>query len=109
MWDPPGPDTTSLNNEYVALTNTSSVPVRTGDVVVEVWPWVYELPPDHVLAPGETVRIYGGHGGNDRLDRYLGSPIPPLHNDGGEVVVRTYDAVVLDCFRWGDGRCPSYG
>jgi hypothetical protein len=24
-------------------------------------------------------------------------------------VVRTYDAVVLDCFRWGDGRCPSYG
>ena len=109
MWDPPGPDTKSLNNEYVALTNRGTAPVRTGDLVVEVWPWVYELPPDHVLAPGETVRIYGGSGGNDRLDRYLGSPIPPLHNDGGEVVVRTYDAVVLDCYRWGKGHCPSYG
>ena len=65
--DPDGPDANSLNGEYVALTNSGPLPVRTGDLVVEIWPWVYELPPDHVLEPGETVRIHGGSGQNDRL------------------------------------------
>ena len=107
--DPPGADANALNGEYVALTNSGSAPVRTGDLVVEVWPWVYELPADHVLQPGETVSIHAGRGSSDRLQRYLGAPNPPLRNDGGQVVLRTYDAVVLDCFRWGSGRCPTYG
>lgn len=107
--DPPGPEYLALNSEYVDVTNTGSTPVRTGDTVLEIWPWVYEFPGDHVLAPGETVRLHGGAGQDDRLSRYLDAVNPPLRNDGGEVVLRTYDAIVLDCFAWGDGRCPRYG
>ena len=107
--DPDGPDDRALNGEYVAITNSGPSQVRSGDLVVEIWPWVYELPPEHVLDPGETVVIHGGNGPNDRLQRYLGAVNPPLRNLGGQVVLRTYDGIVLDCDRWGSGRCPSYG
>jgi endonuclease YncB( thermonuclease family) len=107
MVDPPGQDYQALNSEYVALTNSGTAPVRTGDMVVEIWPWVYELPADHVLHPGETVRIHGGAGRDERLTRYLDAANPPLRNNGGQVVLRTYDAIVVDCHAWGSGRCPT--
>jgi endonuclease YncB( thermonuclease family) len=107
--DPDGQDSRALNGEYVALTNSGALPARTGDLVVEIWPWVYELPAEHVLGPGETVMIHGGSGHNDRLHRFLQAENPPLRNIGGQVVLRTYDAIVIDCFRWGAGRCPQYG
>lgn len=103
--DPGGP----LNGEYVAITNSGPSQVRSGDLVVEIWPWVYELPSDHVLDPGETVVIHGGSGRNERLRRFLGAVNPPLRTLGGQVVLRTYDAILLDCHRWGGGRCPTYG
>lgn len=106
--DPPGSENTALNSEYFALTNSGTVPVRTGDVVVEIWPWVYEFPAEHMLGPGETVRISGGAGNDERLRRYLDAAAPPLRNNAGQIVLRTYDAVVLDCYKWGDGRCPTY-
>jgi len=107
--DPDGPDDRALNGEYVAITNTGPSQVRSGDLVVEIWPWVYELPADHLLDPGETVVIHGGSGQNERLRRFLGAVNPPLRNLGGQVVLRTYDGIVLDCDRWGSGRCPTYG
>lgn len=107
MVDPPGSEYLALNTEYIDVTNVGSAPVRTGDVVVQVSPWVYEFPPDHVLAPGETVRIRGGAGSDERLTRYLDARNTPLPNEGGRVVLRTYDSRVLDCFAWGGVRCPS--
>ena len=107
--DPPGEDYLALNTEFVALTNSGTVPVRTGDMVVEIWPWVYEFPSEHMLQPGETVRIHGGRGQDDRLHRFLDAGNPPLRNTGGQVVLRTYDAIVLDCHSWGTGRCPKIG
>ena len=107
--DPPGQELYALNSEYVDVTNAGNVPVRTGDTVIEIWPWVYEFPGEHVLAPGETTRLYGGHGADDRLSRYLDAVNPPLRNLAGQVVLRTYDAVVLDCYSWGGGKCPHYG
>lgn len=107
--DPPGEESFALNSEYVAITNSGTLPVRSGDTVVEIWPWVYELPSDHVLQPGETVRIHGGAGSDDRLHRYLDAENPPLRNTGGQVVLRTYDAIVLDCQSWGTGKCPKIG
>jgi endonuclease YncB( thermonuclease family) len=109
MVDPPGEDYLALNSEYVAITNSGNVPVRTGDTVVEIWPWVYEFPAGHVLDPGETVRVHGGKGQDERLRRHLGAVNPPLRNTGGQVVLRTYDAIVLDCHSWGTGRCPRAG
>lgn len=108
MYDPPGSEAYALNSEYVAVTNAGDVPVRTGDTVVEIWPWVFEFPADHVLAPGETVRIHGGAGQDEHLHRYLDAVNPPLRNLAGQVVLRSYDAIVLDCVAWGSGRCPSY-
>lgn len=106
--DPPGQDGFALNSEFVDVTNTSAVPIRTGDTVVEIWPWVYEFPGEHVLQPGETVRLHGGKGDDERLKRYLGAVNPPLRNLAGQVVLRTYDAIVLDCVSWGEGKCPNY-
>ncbi|MBA2769011.1 MAG: hypothetical protein H0U35_07780, partial [Sporichthyaceae bacterium] len=76
------------------------------DMVVEVSPWVHEFPPDHVLLPGETVRVHGGAGEDDRLVRHLDARNPILPDDGGRVVLRTYDAVVVDCYTWGGLSCP---
>lgn len=104
--DPPGPDASALNGEVIALTNTGNTPIRTGDVVVEVSPWVYEFPPDHVLEPGETVRILGGSGDDDRLTKHLDAKNPVLSNEGARVLVRTYDSIVIDCQSWGGVSCP---
>ena len=68
----------------------------------------YGMTADHVLAPGETVRIHGGAGQDEHLRRYLDAVNPPLRNLAGQVVLRSYDAIVLDCVAWGSGRCPSY-
>ena len=104
--DPPGTEFYDLNLEYVALTNRGSTPIRTGDMVLEVWPWVYEFPTGHFLDPGETMRVYGGAGTDDRLTRYIDAKVPILPNDGGRVLLRTYDAVVVECQAWGTGSCP---
>lgn len=105
--DPPGPEYLYLNTEEIAVTNNGSVPIRTGDMVIEVSPWVYEFPPDHVLDPGETVRLLGGSGTDDRLTFHLDARNPPLPNEGGRVILRTFDSVVVDCYAWGSERCPS--
>jgi endonuclease YncB( thermonuclease family) len=107
MVDPPGSELQSLNSEYVKVTNRGTVPVRTGDMVLEVKPYVYEFPTDHWLQPGETMVVRAGGGDEDRLERHLDARVPPLANDGGRVFLRTYDAIVVDCVSWGKGRCPA--
>jgi hypothetical protein len=107
MVDPPGSELKALNSEYVKITNRGSVPVRTGDMVLEVKPYVYEFPTDHWLQPGETMVVRAGGGDEDRLQRHLDARVPPLANEGGRVFLRTYDAVVVDCVSWGKGRCPA--
>lgn len=107
--DPPGSEWKNLNSEEIAITNRGNVPLRTGDMVVEVSPWVFEFPPNHVLNPGETVKILGGGGADDRLSFHLDARVEPLPNAGGRVILRTFDAVVVDCFAWGTARCPPRG
>jgi micrococcal nuclease len=99
--------TTRLNSETIQLTNVGSAPVLTADLVIEVSPWVYEFPPDHLLNPGETVVVRGGAGQDDRLNRFLDARNPPLPDGGGRVLVRTFDSVIVDCFSWGTGGCPA--
>jgi hypothetical protein len=106
MVSPPGPEGRAHNTEYVRITNTGSAPVRTGDMVLEVKPFVYEFPTDHFLHPGETLTVYGGRGDESRLARHIDARVPIFPDDGGRVVLRTYDAIVVDCFAWGSGRCP---
>lgn len=107
MYDPPGPDSVDLNAEYVAITNRGNVPVRTGDIVLEVAFYHYELPTDHFLEPGETMIVRGGKGEATRLNRHIGAVTAALVNEGGRVLLRTYDAIVVDCVAWGTGRCPA--
>jgi endonuclease YncB( thermonuclease family) len=107
MVDPPGSELKALNSEYVKITNRGTVPVRTGDMVLEVKPYVYEFPTDHWLQPGETMVVRAGGGDETRLDRHLDARVPPLSNEGGRVFLRTYDAIVVDCVSWGKGRCPA--
>jgi endonuclease YncB( thermonuclease family) len=104
--DPPGPDSTNVNGEVVRITNDGTTAQRIGDYVLEEWPFVYEFRPGDWLAPGASMTVHAGRGVNDSDTRFLGAPIPPLKNDGGRVLLRTYDAVVIDCAQWGSGRCP---
>ena len=104
-YDPPGPD--SANGEYIAITNRGNSPVRTGDLVLEVRPYDYELPADHYLEPGETLTLRVGQGDDTRLTRHFNSRAPALIQSGGRALLRTYDAIVIDCFAWGAQRCPA--
>jgi endonuclease YncB( thermonuclease family) len=105
--DPPGPDSDDVNGERIGLTNVGSRIIRTGKLVIDAHPYVYELPPKHRLKPGETLTIHAGKGKDSRLQRYIGSSKPILNNAGDRVLVRTYDAIVVACEDWGSGRrCP---
>ena len=105
--DPDGNEGYALNTEWVEITNQGTVPVQTGSLVLEEWPYIYEFPPDHWLAPGETMRVSSGSGDDTRLSRHLKARVPPLDNFTGRVLLRTYDAITVDCFSWGKARCPD--
>jgi endonuclease YncB( thermonuclease family) len=107
MWNPPGNEADNLNSEYVNITNSANAPIRFGDTVLEIYPWVLEFPTDLFLNPGETITVHAGHGPDSRLDKFMGARVPPLQDFGGRVLLRTYDAVVIDCFAWGHGHCPA--
>jgi hypothetical protein len=92
--------------EYVKVTNTGTAAVRTGDYVLELWPYVMEFPTNHWLDPGETMTIYSGQGTDSHDVRYIHSPGYVLMNSGGRALLRTYNAIVVDCVRWGSGSCP---
>ena len=104
--DPPGPDSENVNGEVVRITNSGSVPVDLEDYVLEEFPFIYEFKVGDWLAPGATMTVHGGRGNDDADTRFLGAPLPPLHNDGGRVLLRTWNAIVVDCARWGSGHCP---
>jgi endonuclease YncB( thermonuclease family) len=104
--DPPGPDSQNVNGEVVRITNSGSTPVNLEDYVLEEFPFIYEFKVGDMLAPGTSMTVRAGHGSNDSNTRFLGAPVPPLHNDGGRVLLRTWNAIVVDCARWGSGRCP---
>ncbi|MGZ4639410.1 MAG: lamin tail domain-containing protein [Actinomycetes bacterium] len=101
------PTGTDVNGEMVSLTNQGAAPVSLGDTVLEMWPHVYEFPPTQQLQPGETLTVHAGRGTNSALTRYVGSPRYFLPNSGGRILLRTYDAIVIDCVAWGSGRCPA--
>ena len=106
--DPPGIDEKHLNTEHLTLTNTGSAPVRLGDYVLEVAWYVHEFGPDRWLDPGQSVTVYSGDGHSGGSREYLHARgAAPLVNTGTRVLLRTYDAIVLDCRSWGAGkRCP---
>ena len=104
--DPPGNEGYALNTEYVEITNRGAVPFQTGGLVLEEFPYIYEFPADHWLQPGETVRVSSGSGDDTRLSRHLKAKVPPMHNDTGRLLLRTYDAIVVDCVAWGKANCP---
>jgi endonuclease YncB( thermonuclease family) len=107
--DGPGVDEQNLNGEHLTLTNTGAVPVRLGDYVLEVAWLVHEFGPGRWLGPGESVTVYSGDGNSGGDSEYLqATGVAPLRNAGARVLLRTYDAVVLDCRSWGDAqRCPG--
>jgi endonuclease YncB( thermonuclease family) len=106
MVDPPGPDSADLNSEYVTVTNEGATPTLLGDYVLEVFPFVYEFPATKWLDPGQSVTVHGGSGRDDASATFLHAAVPPLVNTGGRVLLRTYDAIVVDCYDWGSGHCP---
>ena len=104
-YDPPGSEAADLNTEWFEITNSGPDPINTGDVVVEIWPYVYEFPPAHTLQSGESVTFYSGDGSNTRLARYLDAGGPVLSNPGDKITVRTFDGIQIDCAAWGDQSC----
>jgi len=106
-YDPDGYDAEHVNGEWVSFKNVGEEPVRTGNLVFENSPYVYELPVGHVLDPGETLRIRAGKGADTHNVRYLGSDKPIMVNTGDRVFVRTFNGIVIDCVAWGSASCPQ--
>lgn len=106
--DGPGIDEQNMNGEHLTLTNTGNVPVRLGDYVLEVAWLVHEFGPNRWIDPGQSVTVYSGEGDSGGSSEYLHAKgVAPLRNAGARVLLRTYDAIVLDCRSWGDApRCP---
>lgn len=104
--DPEGNEYKDRNLEYVRITNSGPTQIRTSDFVVELDPYVFEFPVDHTLEPGETVTIRPGEGTSERLVQYMSVGDPPLNDDSDRIVLRTYDARIVDCVAWGSERCP---
>lgn len=107
VWDPDGWGEDELRGEVIRIKNTSaSRTIDTGNLVFEVRPYVYELPPKHRLGPGETLEIRMRSGKDAPNVRHLGATAAYLNNDGDRVLVRTYDGIVIDCGYWGGTACP---
>ena len=108
LTDAPGVDEQNLNGEHFTLTNTGAAPVRLGDFVVEVAWLVHEFGPNRWLDPGQSVTVYSGEGDSSGGQEYLHAKgAAPLRTAGARVLLRTYDAIVLDCRSYGDAPpCP---
>lgn len=99
--------------EFVELTNTSTVAVNVGRLVIDIAPWTVELPPTLTLQPDDRIVVWSGDGTYNKQtgavtthNFYLkATDYPPLTNPGDRVVMRTYHGHIAYCYSWGNVSC----
>jgi hypothetical protein len=109
-YNSPGSDTgsnTSLNAEYVRLTNKRSYSIN-----LKYWTLrdlqghVYTFAGDFRLAPGASVYVHTGKGTNTNTHRYWGKSWYVWNNTGDKATVRNAAGTTIDTCSW--GRTGSY-
>ena len=115
VYNSPGADTgsnTSLNAEYVRLTNKT-----TGTIDLKNWTirdaaeHVYRISSTHLLRAGKTLYLHTGTGTNGRPDsahRYWGSTGYIWNNGGDTAILRTSSNRTIDSCKWGAGSGTTY-
>ena len=93
FFDAPGVDTnptnSSLNAEFVALKNVTSLPVvMTGWTLVDAQSHSFTFPAGFSLAAGKTVRVHTGKGTNSGTDLYFRSGSFIWNNTGDTATLR---------------------
>lgn len=102
--DPAGTDTAA--REYVEVRNSASAPAALGGYRL-LWPaGAYEFPPALVLPARTTLRLVIGAGSDRKYTLHAGSSTS-LPNDGGAILLRNVNSAIVDCRRYGNGRCPT--
>ena len=95
----------ATHDETVTVTNVGESTVDlTGDVV-QTSAARHEFETGATLAPGESIVVHCDLGGRDTsTNAYFGARSTPMLSDaGGEVWLRTADAITMSMGRWGNG------
>jgi hypothetical protein len=115
VYNSPGADTgsnTSLNGEYVRLTNRTT---RTIDLrnwtVRDAAGHIYRISSTHLLRAGKTLYLHTGKGTNGRPDsahRYWGRTGYIWNNGGDTAILRTSSNRTIDSCKWAAGTGTTY-
>jgi endonuclease YncB( thermonuclease family) len=94
--------------EYVSVRNTSADPLDLEGYEITTQYRYYPFPPDSVIQPGETMRVYvNGSPANDtRLVKRWGLSGNVLRLTNGVVRVKTFSDIVVGCYAFDGGSCP---
>ncbi|WP_320067712.1 lamin tail domain-containing protein [Micromonospora sp. RTGN7] len=103
-YNSPGTDNrsnSSLNAEYVKLTNRRSAAVNLKSWTVrDKSSHVYKFAGDFRLAAGASVYLHTGKGTNTATHRYWGSGAYIWNNDGDTAYVRNVAGTLIDSCSW---------
>jgi hypothetical protein len=115
VYNSPGTDTgsnTSLNGEYVRLTNKTK---RTIDLknwtVRDAAGNIHRISSTHLLGAGKTLYLHTGKGTNGRPDsahRYWNRTGYVWNNGGDTAILRTGSNRTIDSCKWGAGTGTTY-
>jgi hypothetical protein len=115
VYNSPGTDTgsnTSLNGEYVRLTNKTT---RTIDLknwtIRDAAGHIYLISTSQLLRAGKTLYLHTGKGTNGRPDsahRYWGRTGYIWNNGGDTSILRTSSNRTIDSCNWGTGSGTTY-
>ncbi|MFC4148583.1 lamin tail domain-containing protein [Micromonospora mangrovi] len=104
-YNSPGSDTgtnTSLNAEYVRLTNTRSVVVNLkGYYLRDKTGYVYTFTTDYKVAAGNSIIVHTGKGTNSGTHRYWGRSWYVWNNSGDTAYLRNASGSLVDSCTWG--------
>lgn len=106
-YNSPGSDTgsnSSLNGEYIRLTNTrKAVTNFKGYHVRDKTGYTYSFTSDFRVAAGNSIIIYTGKGTNAGSKRYWGRSGYVWNNDGDTAYLRNSSGSLVDSCSWGKG------
>jgi hypothetical protein len=115
VYNSPGADTgsnTSLNGEYVRLTNKAKRTIDLGNWTVrDAAGHLYRISGTHLLGAGKTLYLHTGKGTNGRPDsahRYWGRTGYVWNNGGDTAILRTSTNRTIDSCKWGPGSGTTY-
>ncbi|MFI7601162.1 lamin tail domain-containing protein [Actinoplanes sp. NPDC049681] len=115
QYNSPGSDTgsnTSLNNEWVRLTNKTSATINLkGWTVRDAAGHVYTFSGDYRLGAGKYMYVHTGKGTNGQPDskhRYWNRTSYVWNNGGDTAYLRTNTGKSIDSCKWGNGSGVTY-